>query len=119
MRSSGAFRRFHRTARYLTITTARQQQAARYNQATRRVLLLSFQSFDDDFTPKCLRNRPRRRRLKASRCALYRSGRVGDWLKTQCTKRQEVVIGGWRLSTASPGEIGSLLVGYYDRGKLQ
>jgi len=30
-----------------------------------------------------------------------------------------VVIGGWRLSTASPREIGSLLVGYYDRGKLR
>jgi bifunctional non-homologous end joining protein LigD len=34
--------------------------------------------------------------------ARYRSGRVGDWLKTKCTMRQEVVIGGWRLSTASP-----------------
>src|SRR5262249_23495547 len=51
--------------------------------------------------------------------ARYRTGRVGDWLKTKCTKRQEVVIGGWRLSTASPREIGSLLVGYYDRGKLR
>src|SRR5262249_56249501 len=50
--------------------------------------------------------------------APYRSGRVGDWLKTKCTLRQEVVIGGWRLSTASPGEIGWLLVGYYDHGKL-
>src|SRR5262245_13429483 len=26
----------------------------------------------------------------------YRSGRTADWLKTKCTKRQEVVIGGWR-----------------------
>src|SRR5262245_23618433 len=33
--------------------------------------------------------------------------------------RQEVVIGGWRLSTASPREIGSILVGYYDGGKLR
>jgi bifunctional non-homologous end joining protein LigD len=51
--------------------------------------------------------------------APYRSGRVGDWLKTKCTMRQEVVIGGWRVSTASPREIGSLLVGYYDHGKLR
>ena len=29
------------------------------------------------------------------------------------------MIGGWRLSTASPREIGSLLVGYYDHGKLR
>jgi bifunctional non-homologous end joining protein LigD len=46
----------------------------------------------------------------------YRPGRTADWLKTKCVKRQEVVVGGWRPSTASPREIGSLLVGYYDHG---
>jgi bifunctional non-homologous end joining protein LigD len=50
--------------------------------------------------------------------APYRPGRGADWLKTKCTKRQEFVIGGWRLSTASGRDLGSLLVGYYDDGKL-
>jgi bifunctional non-homologous end joining protein LigD len=49
----------------------------------------------------------------------YRSGRRGDWVKVKCTKRQELVIGGWRPSTASSRELGSLLVGYYSRGKLK
>jgi bifunctional non-homologous end joining protein LigD len=36
----------------------------------------------------------------------------------KCTKRQEFVIGGWRRSTASGRDLGSLLVGYYRDGKL-
>ena len=49
----------------------------------------------------------------------YRSGRGGDWVKTKCTLRQEFVIGGYRYSTRDPGrDLGSLLIGYYDRGKL-
>jgi bifunctional non-homologous end joining protein LigD len=51
--------------------------------------------------------------------APYRPGRSADWLKTKCTRRQEVVIGGWRRSTASGRDLGSLLVGYYRDGKLQ
>jgi bifunctional non-homologous end joining protein LigD len=50
--------------------------------------------------------------------APYRPGRSADWLKTKCTKRQEFVIGGWRRSTASGRDLGSLLVGYYRDGKL-
>ena len=49
----------------------------------------------------------------------YRSGRGGDWLKTKCIQRQEFVIGGWRPSAAPGREFGSILVGYYDRGKLR
>jgi hypothetical protein len=41
-----------------------------------------------------------------------RPGRSADWLKTKCTLRQEFVIGGWRRSTASGRELGSLMVGY-------
>ena len=49
----------------------------------------------------------------------YRSGRGGDWVKTKCVLRQEFVIGGYRYSTRDPGrDLGSLLIGYYDRGKL-
>ena len=49
----------------------------------------------------------------------YRSGRGGDWVKTKCVLRQEFVIGGYRYSTRDPGrDLGSLLIGYHDRGKL-
>ena len=51
--------------------------------------------------------------------APYRSGRSPDWLKIKCTKRHEFVIGGWRRSTASGRDLGSLLVGYYRDGKLE
>jgi bifunctional non-homologous end joining protein LigD len=33
--------------------------------------------------------------------------------------RREFAIGGWRPSTASTRELGSLLVGYYEKGKLR
>jgi bifunctional non-homologous end joining protein LigD len=45
--------------------------------------------------------------------APYRPGRGADWFKTKCTRRQEFVIGGWRRSTASGRDLGSLLAGYY------
>lgn len=51
--------------------------------------------------------------------APYQSGRGGAWLKVKCVRRQEMVIGGWRQSTAPGRELGSLLVGYYERGKLR
>jgi len=54
-------------------------------------------------------------KLAASR---YRSGRGGDWLKTKCTARQELVIGGWSPSITGPRDLGAMLVGYYDGGKL-
>ena len=50
--------------------------------------------------------------------APYRSGRSGDWLKVKCTSRQEFVIGGYRRETTGRPNLGSLLIGYYDRGKL-
>jgi bifunctional non-homologous end joining protein LigD len=53
------------------------------------------------------------------RDAPCRSGRGGDWLKTKCTKRQELVGGDWRPSTAPGRDLGSILVGYYDRGDLR
>ena len=50
--------------------------------------------------------------------APYRSGRGDAWVKVKCTERSEFVIGGYVPSTVSPGMIGSLVVGYYDKGKL-
>jgi len=48
----------------------------------------------------------------------YRCGRGRVWLKTKCTARQELVIGGWSPSITGPRDLGALLVGYYDGGTL-
>jgi bifunctional non-homologous end joining protein LigD len=48
----------------------------------------------------------------------YRSGRGDHWLKIKCTQAQEFVILGYVPSTAGAGFVGSLALGYYDRGKL-
>jgi bifunctional non-homologous end joining protein LigD len=50
--------------------------------------------------------------------APYRSGRSSDWQKIKCTYRQEFVIGGYRRETTGRPNLGSLLIGYYDHGKL-
>ncbi len=50
--------------------------------------------------------------------APYRSGRIGDWLKIKCGRRQEFVIGGFVPPTTGMKGIGSLSVGYYQDGKL-
>jgi len=51
--------------------------------------------------------------------APYTSGRGKGWLKTKCTKRQEFVVGGWLSSDKTGRDLRSLLVGYYDKGKLR
>ena len=48
----------------------------------------------------------------------YRSGRGEHWLKSKCVKRQEFVLLGYVASTAAKGAVGSLVLGYYDAGKL-
>jgi bifunctional non-homologous end joining protein LigD len=50
--------------------------------------------------------------------APYRSGRSGDWQKVKCKLRQEFVIGGYRYETTGRPNLGSLLIGYFDRGRL-
>jgi bifunctional non-homologous end joining protein LigD len=50
--------------------------------------------------------------------APYRAGRGGDWVKTKCTLRRKFVIGGYRYETGIDRYLGSLLIGYSDRGKL-
>jgi bifunctional non-homologous end joining protein LigD len=50
--------------------------------------------------------------------APYRSGRSGDWQKVKCKLRQEFVIGGYRRETTGRPNLGSLLLGYYERGRL-
>src|SRR5262245_29879283 len=48
----------------------------------------------------------------------YTTGRSGDWIKVKCLGREELVIGGFTLSTADRRGIGALLVGYFEGGEL-
>jgi bifunctional non-homologous end joining protein LigD len=48
----------------------------------------------------------------------YRSGRDEHWLKIKCVLAQEFVILGYVLSTAGTDMVGSLVLGYYEDGKL-
>jgi bifunctional non-homologous end joining protein LigD len=50
--------------------------------------------------------------------ARYISGRGGQWIKSKCHLRQEFVIVGYVPSTATPSAIGSLVLGYYEKGVL-
>jgi len=50
--------------------------------------------------------------------AAYGSGRSRNWLKAKCSKRQEFVVIGYTPSTTSSTAIGSLALGYYDKGDL-
>jgi bifunctional non-homologous end joining protein LigD len=50
--------------------------------------------------------------------APYRSRRTEDWLKVKCLGRQEFVIGGWMESDKPGRALRSLLLSYYERGKL-
>ncbi len=48
----------------------------------------------------------------------YVSGRGEHWIKTKCVEGQEFVLLGYVPSTALPGAVGSLVLGYYERGRL-
>ena len=56
--------------------------------------------------------------VSKNRDAPYRSGRGKDWIKSKCSERQEFVIAGYVPSTTSRRSIGSLVLGYYEGGKL-
>jgi bifunctional non-homologous end joining protein LigD len=49
----------------------------------------------------------------------YRPGRNDGWLKTKCTLRQELVIGGFTDPEGTRAGIGALVVGYYEDGRLR
>jgi ATP-dependent DNA ligase len=51
--------------------------------------------------------------------APYTHGRSKDWLKFKCSAEQELVIGGYTEPTGSRIELGALLLGYYEDGKLR
>lgn len=48
----------------------------------------------------------------------YASGRGESWLKSKCTREQEVVIGGFTMQPKHPSLLGALLTGYFDKGKF-
>ncbi|MGP2492994.1 DNA ligase D [Mesorhizobium sp. PUT5] len=48
----------------------------------------------------------------------YVSGRGRDWIKSKCSARQEIVIGGYVPSSTSDTAIGSLVLGHFEDGKL-
>jgi bifunctional non-homologous end joining protein LigD len=50
--------------------------------------------------------------------APYRSGRTKSWLKSKCVDSDEFVIIGYVPSTTQRRVVGSLVLGYYDNGKL-
>ena len=52
------------------------------------------------------------------RNAPYRSGRTKEWIKSKCANRQEFVVAGYVPSTVSNRAIGSLVLGYFEDGKL-
>lgn len=51
--------------------------------------------------------------------AKYKSGRTGAWLKLKCGLEQEFVVGGFTLPSNGTNGVGSLLLGYYDGGRLR
>jgi bifunctional non-homologous end joining protein LigD len=52
------------------------------------------------------------------RDAPYVSGRTQSWLKAKCTLRQELVICGFTERAGATGEVGSLILGYHEDGRL-
>mgnify|MGYP001397468037 CR=1 FL=1 len=52
------------------------------------------------------------------RSGTYRSGRGRDWLKTKCSERHEFVVAGYVPSSTSRKAIGSLVLGFYEDGRL-
>jgi bifunctional non-homologous end joining protein LigD len=53
------------------------------------------------------------------RDAGYRAGRTTVWLKSKCSARQELVIGGYSDPGGSRSHFGALLLGLYRDGKLR
>jgi bifunctional non-homologous end joining protein LigD len=56
--------------------------------------------------------------VSKDRDAPYRAGRNKSWMKSKCSERQEFVIAGYVPSTTMKKAIGSLVLGYYEKGKL-
>lgn len=51
--------------------------------------------------------------------APYVHGRSRDWLKMKCDAEQELVVGGFTAPRGSRTDLGALLIGVYDAGRLR
>jgi bifunctional non-homologous end joining protein LigD len=51
--------------------------------------------------------------------APYTHGRSRDWLKFKCSAEQELVIGGFTAPRGSRSDLGALLLGHFDDGRLR
>ena len=51
--------------------------------------------------------------------APYTHGRSRDWLKFKCSAEQELVVGGYTAPRGSRTELGALLLGHYEDGRLR
>jgi DNA ligase D-like protein (predicted ligase) len=51
--------------------------------------------------------------------SLYTSARSRDWLKFKCAAEQELVVGGYTDPKGSRVELGALLVGHFEDGRLR
>jgi DNA ligase D-like protein (predicted ligase) len=51
--------------------------------------------------------------------APYTHGRSKDWLKFKCSAEQELVVGGYTPPKGSRTELGALLLGYFEDGRLR
>ena len=49
----------------------------------------------------------------------YASARSRDWLKLKCTREQELVVGGFTAPRGSRTDLGALLVGHFEDGRLR
>ncbi len=49
----------------------------------------------------------------------YRPGRGKDWVKSKCSARQEFVVAAYVPSSVNARAIGSLVMGYYEKGRLR
>ena len=51
--------------------------------------------------------------------APYAHARSRDWLKLKCTAEQELVVGGYTAPRGSRTDLGALLLGYFEDGRLR
>ena len=51
--------------------------------------------------------------------APYTHGRSRDWLKFKCSAEQELVVGGFTAPKGSRTDLGALLLGYFEDGRLR
>ena len=49
----------------------------------------------------------------------YTHGRSRDWLKFKCSAEQELVVGGFTAPKGSRAELGALLLGHFEDGRLR